>query len=208
MDELYLVRHGETQGESAVRLYGRTDIALSGAGREQMRRVGSALKGVAFDAVYASPMQRSLESAQIVMLGRTPQPQCREEFREIDFGEWEGWRLKDAEQRAPEIFQEWKTAGVEFQFPGGDRKREFFERVAAAAADIFNAAGGRALAVLHKGVIKGTLAGLLARPVEDFTHHRIELGSIHILRRAAGRWTLEAGNLTDHLGDSRIPESG
>ena len=39
MQELFLVRHGETTGQSSVRLYGATDVPLSDLGREQVRAV-------------------------------------------------------------------------------------------------------------------------------------------------------------------------
>lgn len=208
MTELYLVRHGETVGNSAVHLYGRTDIALSDSGREQMRCVGEALRDVAFGFVFASPLQRSIESAGIVMQGRTLQPVACDEFMEIDFGNWEGWSLAHAEERDPENYHAWKTTGAEFRFPGGEMKRDFFARSAEAAKRVFNKQEGRILAVLHKGIIKGAHAGLLGLPVDEFVHHRIELGSIHVLRRENGAWSLVESNQVDHLTGCRIPDSG
>lgn len=208
MNELYLVRHGETVGDSAIHLYGRTDIALSDTGRRQMRRTAGALRETAFDAVFASPLQRSLESARIVMQGREPQPQVRADFLEIDFGDWEGWSLAQAQERDPENFRAWKETGANFRFPGGEIKRAFFTRTADAALSILDNLPGRTLAVLHKGVIKGTLAGLLRSPVDDFVDHRIELGSIHVLHRGAGGWRLVETNRVEHLHDCRLPESG
>jgi broad specificity phosphatase PhoE len=208
MNELYLVRHGETVGDSAIHLYGRTDIALSDTGRRQMRRTADALRETVFDAVFASPLQRSLESARIVMQGREPQPQVRTEFLEIDFGDWEGWSLAQAQERDPGNYRAWKETGADFRFPGGEVKRAFFSRTAHAALNILDNLSGRSLAVLHKGVIKGTLAGLLRRPVDDFVNHRIELGSIHVLEREAGAWRLVDTNRVAHLHDCRLPESG
>jgi broad specificity phosphatase PhoE len=207
MRELYIVRHGETEGESSVRLYGRTDVGLSAAGRGQMRRTGAALAGVAFDAVIVSPLRRSRDSAAVILDGRGPAPRIEPEFTEIDFGAWEGWTLAEAEARDPENFAARITRGVDFAFPGGESKRAFFARTAGAAARIFNPLPGRTLAVLHKGVIKGALAGLLGRPIETFNTHCIELGSIHILR-GDDAWQLAADNDTQHLGDTRIPSSG
>lgn len=207
MRELYIVRHGETEGESSVRLYGRTDVGLSEAGREQMRRTGAALAHVTFDTVIVSPLRRSRDSAAIILGGRGPEPRIEPEFTEIDFGTWEGWTLAEAEARDPENFAARIADGADFAFPGGDSKREFFTRTARAAARIFNPLPGRTLAVLHKGVIKGALAGLLGRPVETFDAHRIELGGIHILR-GDGAWQLDAANDTAHLGGARMPGSG
>ena len=204
---LYLVRHGETVGDSSVRLYGRTDIELSDLGREQMRRAGAVLRLMTFQTVIVSPLQRSRESADILLAGRGPAPRVTQEFREIDFGAWEGLSFAEIAERYPENHAAWKTMGVDFAFPGAETKKSFFERVAAAALRIFPEAQSPALAVLHKGVIKGILAGLLGRPVMSLADHPIELGGIHMLRREAGGWTLAQTNETAHLGDCRLPES-
>jgi broad specificity phosphatase PhoE len=194
-------------GDSSVRLYGRTDIALSDLGREQMRRAGAALRRVAFQTAIVSPLQRSRESADILLDGRGPALRVTPEFREIDFGAWEGWTFAEVAERDPENHASWKTMGVDFAFPGAETKKSFFERIAAAAVRIFPEAQSPALAVLHKGVIKGILAGLLGRPVAALADHPIELGGIHLLRRDAGGWTLVQSNEIAHLGDCRLPDS-
>ncbi len=64
--ELILVRHGETVGDSALRLYGSTDVELSDLGRSQMRRVKAVLAGLVVDRMWVSPLSRSAESGEIV----------------------------------------------------------------------------------------------------------------------------------------------
>ena len=77
MDELILVRHGETTGNSAVRLYGRTDIALSDLGRRQMSRVREALDSEAFDTVITSPLRRGLIGLHLYRRKIHPATPCR-----------------------------------------------------------------------------------------------------------------------------------
>ena len=63
-----LVRHGETEGESSIRYHGRTDVALSELGRDQMRRVRRAIEtshgGANFARVFSSPLVRASEGAR------------------------------------------------------------------------------------------------------------------------------------------------
>lgn len=207
MSELILVRHGETVGESAVRLYGSTDIEMSDWGRRQMAASHEALAGLNFAYAASSPLSRSMEAAQIVIGKRKTVKNIIEGFREIDFGRWEGWSLAEAAEKDPENYRKWQSSGVEFRFPGGDMKKEFFQRTAEAAKEILGKAPRPALAVLHKGVIKGILAGLLERPVADFVEHKIELGSIHRLSRSKAGWEIISSNETGHLGEFRIPSS-
>lgn len=208
MSDIYIVRHGETSGESSVRLYGKTNIGLSDSGREQMRLAGNHLEHIPFKQVFVSPLSRSQESARIMLSGRGPEPEVVAGFREISFGDWEGWTLDEAAERDPENYMEWKKGSVDFQFPGGDRKSEFFLKKAAAANETFSDCQLPALAVLHKGVIKGVLSALLNLSLDEVSPMHIELGSIHHLQRNENSsWTLIATNETSHLGDTRIPSS-
>ena len=63
---IVMVRHGETEGESSIRFFGRTDVPLSALGREQARRLAGLVQHVGFSAVVHSPLARARESAEIV----------------------------------------------------------------------------------------------------------------------------------------------
>jgi broad specificity phosphatase PhoE len=188
MGEIVLVRHGETEGESSIRLYGSTDVALSAVGREQMRRVGRVLGGETFDRVVTSPLGRSREGAEIVLGGRGPGPRVVGAFAEIDFGDWEGWTLEEARSRDPEAFSRYEEQGAAFRFPGGEDRAGFHARVAAAVPEVFSDTSEYVLGVLHKGVIKIILAELLGLSFSEYSGLPVELGSIHRVRFACGRW--------------------
>jgi len=207
MADLILVRHGETQGESSIRLYGSTDIELSETGREQMKRAGETLSGIDFRSVASSPLKRSREGAAIVSARSGVEPVAFDGLREIGFGLWEGWSLAEAEARDPVAYNLWKTTGTDFTFPGGESKKGFFRRVAVAAAEIFPRLQTPALAVLHKGVIKGVLAGLAGTDPVDYANSPVELGSIFRLNKCNGKWIVVSSNETDHLRELRIPGS-
>ena len=203
MSDLILLRHGETTGQSSIRFYGSTDIPLSDFGVVQMQRASSVLRDCCFKTVIASPLRRSMDSARIVLDGRNETITVVEDFREIDFGEWEGMTKQEIFDRDPVRYREWQESGCFAGFPGGDTRGEFFNRVRRAALEVFGRAGTPALAVLHKGVIRGILAALLDVTVEELAPHPIELGSIHRLERSADCWNLTVRNETGHLGEYR-----
>ena len=205
--ELVLVRHGETAGESSIRYYGATDIPLSDLGRRQMMSAGNALRGIAFRAVVTSPLRRSREGASLVLDGYETADVVVEAFREIDFGDWEGLTADEIAERHPELYHEWRVHGRLDGFPGGETRKKFYTRIAKAADDVFSDMGLPVLAVLHKGVIRGILSHLLDVPPGNLADQRIELGSIHRLRRSATGWELVAENETAHLGELRIEHS-
>ncbi|MBX3024603.1 histidine phosphatase family protein [bacterium] len=198
---LVLVRHGETTGQSSVRYYGATDVPLSALGEAQMRRAGAALAGEAFDAVYASRLQRARRGAALIA-GAAHAPRPVAAFDEVSFGDWEGWTREEIARRAPAAFARWQADPERFVYPGGECRQAFHRRVAAGlAALLADPPGARLLLVAHRGVIAVALSELLgldaaARRVLD-----IGLGSIHVLVRDGAGWRAERLNALDHLAD-------
>ena len=83
---IVMIRHGETVGNSRLRMHGANDLNLSEEGRAQMRAAARRLKQEVFDLVAASPMRRSWQSAALVAAGAPVQ--LVPEFREIEPGHW------------------------------------------------------------------------------------------------------------------------
>ena len=83
--KVILVRHGETDWNKEYRLQGRTQILLNERGREQARQTAAGLKrqGIVFDAVYASPLLRAVETAEI--LSGFPRERIKTDERIIEF---------------------------------------------------------------------------------------------------------------------------
>jgi broad specificity phosphatase PhoE len=193
MAELLLVRHGETVGQSSIRLYGSTDVALSDEGELQMATTGRALAGLRFDRVLTSPLCRARRSAE-VLLDSMPHPaiaiETIEAFREVDFGRWEGLTWEEVRERDREEHQRFSSLGLEFCYPQGESRRSFWTRVQAEVPNIEQAfAGGceRMLVVVHKGVIKALAARLLGLPtIVDGLE--LPLGSVHRFTQERDAW--------------------
>ncbi len=192
--ELLLVRHGETVGQSSIRLYGATDVALSAEGEAQMAASARALAGQRFDRVLTSPLIRARRSAE-VLLEQVEHPaiaiEAVEAFREVDFGRWEGWTWAEVRERDPDEHRRWSELGASFRYPEGELRQGFVERVQAGVPVIEQAfAQGceRVLVVVHKGVIKAIAAQLLGRPVV-VDEVELALGSVHrFVRTPGGAW--------------------
>jgi broad specificity phosphatase PhoE len=193
MAELLLVRHGETVGQSSIRLYGATDVALSDEGELQMAVAGRSLAGLRFDRVLTSPLCRARRSAE-VLLEHVAHPtiaiEAIEAFREIDFGRWEGWTWDEVRERDADEHRRWSSEGLGFRFPEGESRQAFLTRVQAEVPRIEQAfADGceRMLVVVHKGVIKAIAARLLddRGPAEEV---ELALASVHRFIREASGW--------------------
>ena len=205
-ETLYLVRHGETTGESRIRLNGATDVALSAHGRAQMEAVRTHLSTLDVDYAVASPLIRSHESAQIIRGPKHYDIHIVEGFREIDFGAWETWTFAEVAERDPEGYARYQHATGDFQFPDGDSRNSFRARISDAALKTLDNATGTMVAALHKGVIKVVTAALLRAPADDYAHQPCDLGSITRLERHDGRWRLVEANQVHHLGDLHLSD--
>jgi len=181
---LQLVRHGETDGASSVRMIGSTDADLSEEGRAQMRRVAAGVNRDVIELVVASPLKRSWRSAWIVG-GGTP-VRLDADLREIHFGRWEGLTHEEIRARDPVLYQDWRKRTPGFEFPGGEPREEFRARVARALERLRGDGATAALLVVHKGVIRAIVLELLGEPLPDDEPALGEL--VELTRNPDGSW--------------------
>ena len=176
---LLLVRHGETEGNSSVRYHGRNDVPLSTAGRLQMERVAASLRDRAIDVWAASPLQRSWLGAHIVSDGAPVRIEA--DFREVDFGDWEGLTAQEIRSRDAAAFEQWQASPLSFDYPGGESRADFAKRVGSGTQRLLAAAGWTAGAVLHKGVIREIVRELTG---DELERPQPELGVIVFVTRS------------------------
>ena len=207
MQELVLVRHGETDGEAPWAFHGSSDLVLSALGESQMRRVANALCDESFDLVLASSLRCAQRSAVIVTEGRDSDVQVEERFREVDFGEWEGCSIDEIQQSHARDYEGWRAGELDFSFPGGESLADFRARVQEGTRALIERSEERVLAVLPEGVIQGIVAVLLEVPAAYNGRGPIEHGSVHRLEIYRGRWRIKSVNEVHHLGEHRARTS-
>jgi len=189
------VRHGETAGISSIRFYGITDVPLNEEGREQMKFASEFLRNETFDRVFTSNLNRTIEGAKIILGDRNIEIEEIQEFNEINFGRWEGLTLEEIKERDEELFTEWRKALWNFNYPEGDNREEFLNKVKSGIFRVLNKVqSGCVLFVLHKGIIRTILEHLTG--LEDM---KAPLGSIHELVKTNGKWHIEKLDYTEHL---------
>ncbi len=152
MTWIALIRHGRTAWNEAHRLQGRADPPLSPAGRELVRRWRVPAEFAAFGWL-SSPLCRAVETARL--LGGEPDSEPR--LIEMDWGEWQGRRLDELRADPDTGIAANEARGLDFRPPGGESYRMVQDRLRGFLADCA-ARGAPAIAVSHKGVIRGLYA--------------------------------------------------
>ena len=99
MAKILLVRHGETEKNSAQRYWGKTDVNLGPVGLRQAEQLRDRLATEKIDFVYSSEMRRAVLTARtIASMHCLPEMHCSE-LREIDFGQIEGLDFKEVQEQ-------------------------------------------------------------------------------------------------------------
>lgn len=199
LSRLILVRHGETAGQSSIRYYGATDVPLSALGREQARAARLAIPGTTFESVWSSSLSRAWESAQIIATGHPIRVES--DFREIDFGRWEGLTREEIEVADPDLHAAWQRSPPGFEFPEGETRAAFRDRVEAGLGRLRVSGVRSALVVAHKGVVR-TLLELVSG--QTLGRDAPNLGGvIHVYRDLDGIW--RTGRLGSDASCSESP---
>uniref|UniRef100_A0A7C2J0R4 Alpha-ribazole phosphatase n=1 Tax=Ammonifex degensii TaxID=42838 RepID=A0A7C2J0R4_9THEO len=179
---LYLVRHGETIWNHALRYQGHADVPLSDRGVKQAEALARRLKDERFAAFYASDLVRALETARIIARphGGTVIPVPA--LKEINFGAWEGLTRDEIKARFPEVSQQWWTVPYETRLPGGETLREVADRAVAALLEIAaRHEGEQVLVVSHGGTIRAAIGSLLRMDLNQYWRLRQDNTALNIV---------------------------
>ena len=201
---ILFVRHGQTPTTGSV-LPGRAPgLHLSPEGAEQARRVAERVARLdRVKAVYASPMERTVETATPIARACKLRVRGSPGLVECDFGRWTGRKLQNLRRR-----KEWTTVQRHpsgFRFPGGESFAEMQARALDAVAAITaRHSGETVVAVSHADVIKAVAAAAAGTPLDLFQRIVISPCSITaIAYHAAGPMLLTMNNTGEDLGSLR-----
>jgi len=195
-----LVRHGQTPTTGAS-LPGRAPgLHLAETGRAQAQaaaaRIGT-LPAVA--AVYASPLERTRETAAPIAKAFGHKVQVARGLLECDFGDWTGRALKDLF-----ALPEWSTVQrypSGFRFPNGESFTEMQQRITATiAALVARHPGETIVAVSHADPIKAAIAHAMGTHLDLFQRIVVSPCSVSaVAYGASGPVVLTVNSIGDDL---------
>ncbi len=194
------VRHGRTPTTGA-RLPGRAPgLHLSDGGRAQADAVAAtiAARDGQVAAVYASPMERTRETAAPIAKALGLRVRTATGLNECDFGRWTGRRLKDLMK-----LKAWATVQRQpsaFRFPGGESFAEMQARITGQVAELVARHPGETIVcVSHADPIKAALAQAVGTPLDLFQRLVVGPCSISAVLHAPERPVVLTVNSTGEL---------
>jgi probable phosphomutase (TIGR03848 family) len=196
MPTLLLIRHGENDFLKKNKLPGRLPgIHLNKRGHDQAAELALTLGKLPIKAIYASPMERAIETAEPLARSLGLGIQLRPDLADTDVGEWQGrsWKVL-GRTRLWKVIQQTPS---QFQFPGG----ETFIQAQARTVQVLDAIAGLhpmddlIAVVFHADPIKLAVAYYLGLPLDNFQRLTAHTGSVTVLKMDGSMVKLLALNL-------------
>lgn len=207
MTEILLIRHAINDWVSTGKLAGWTPgVHLNPDGRKQAAALGERLASTKLAAIYASPLERTMETAEAIASHHTElSVQPTEGIGEVRYGTWQGEKLARLRREAMwSVVQHYPSR---VQFPAGETIRQAQAR----AVDTVEAlarthAKQRIVLVSHSDVIKLIVAHYLGAHIDMFQRIEISPASLTILHLGSSRPTIACMNDTSFLPHIPRPE--
>jgi probable phosphomutase (TIGR03848 family) len=194
------IRHGETDYNKKMLFPGRIpDVHLNKKGRQQAQAVADRLAKVPIKAIYASPLDRAMETAKLLgdVLKLEIIPMAG--LLETDCGEWQGQSVKKLSRQ--KIWQSVQRHPSLFTFPGGESISECQHRMVQAIESLrsIHAPEDLVACFSHADPIKQAISYYLGLPLDNFQRLAIDAASISVVHISENGTRLIMLNYTPSL---------
>lgn len=228
--DIYVVRHGLSEGNAQAIFQGWIDFPLAEEGRKQAEHLGKFFHqcDLKFDRIIASSMIRAQETARIIadQLENSPVIESENEFKEICVGDLEGVSLSDVELKFPDYYNRPPSGWFDFKEFGGESWEMLTARVDSAMPEYLDESklldSGKMLIVVHGASMRAILRNILKNDdrmmfirIQNCTHFKVSfmMSREHLRRYIAYFMPLTSVivdgkpycNLTDDSGSHPAP---
>lgn len=200
MGTLLLIRHGRTDANAKGVLAGRTPgVTLDEVGISATKELASRLETVDIARVIASPLERTLETAEI-LFGKQMDVATEDRLLECDYGDWQGAKL--SELAVHELWPVVQQRPDEMIFPNGESMNDMSGRACQAVrewdARLTAEHGDKVVwaAVSHGDIIKAICADAMGLPLRKFQSLLIEPASVSVIHYS------DSGSAVSKLNDT------
>lgn len=181
MTVFHLLRHGEHNVQGKICAGRMPGVVLSERGRAEADTAARRLAGLEIAAIYASPLERTRETAEIVGRRLSLPVTILDDLAELDFGEWTG-KTFDEVRKDPR-WPVWATHRSLSCIPGGETMREVQRRVVEAIMEMREQHPSEAVVVVsHGDVIRAALVFALGMPLDFYGRIEVATASLSTMR--------------------------
>jgi broad specificity phosphatase PhoE len=203
IEQLILVRHGETVLNAAGIAQGWNDSALSELGMKQAHALAQRLAPIGITAIYSSPLGRALATAEVIARALTLPVVTLDDLREMGYGRWEGMRFLEVREQYAGDYAKW-IDDPDYPCPGGESHHDVLLRMERALMQVEAGSGGprqRVAVVTHGTAIRVGATALLGAPLSTARHLAQDNASLNLFVRRGDRFVLKVWNDTTHFAE-------
>ena len=178
---LLLIRHGMTDVVNKQLSGWTAGIQLNAQGREEVESLGNQLKNVQLAAIYCSPLERTVETAEAIAAPHGLKVVASEGVGEIRYGDWTGLWGKDVEHDP--VWHRWNAHRGESRCPNGESMIELQARMVGNLLDIASRHADQTVAVVsHGDPIRSAVAHFLGVSLAMVLRIEIDPASVSAVR--------------------------
>ncbi len=177
--KIYLVRHGKTDWNVENRIMGSNDIPLNETGIQEITKAAHFLKGKGIKKIFSSPVNRCVESAQIIANTLRCDIETDNGLRETEFGDWVGKIYDDLKKEVD--FRAYYEFPYDKVIPNGESFSEFYDRVIDSFIKISEENTQDLIIATHADPIKTIILHTLKCPLTSAHLFKIDNASVSLI---------------------------
>ncbi len=205
MSQIILVRHGETAWNVGEVFRGQIDVELNEMGFKQAELLAAHLSNMKIDAIYSSPLQRALKTAEAVAIRKKLEVNISPGLIDLNFGVWQGLPHQEAKDKYKELYAEWVAHPERVRIPEGESLDDVRARAMAVVAEAIGKYNNTVVLVSHRVVNKVLVCALLGLDNSRFWNIRQDTCALTSFACEDGRFILTKHNDTSYL--ETIPQA-
>lgn len=175
---LYMIRHGKTPANIDNKFAGRTEEPLSKQGRDQVTRLIPELASLNLEAIYAGPLLRTLQTAEIISNNDIPIHRAVG-LVDIDLPHWDGLTKDEIRANFGDEYPTWLATPDLFHVDGCEDLHQVQKRAVAQVDEIVrNHKSGTILLVTHLIVARCLILHKNKQPISMFREIKVDNGEV------------------------------
>jgi probable phosphomutase (TIGR03848 family) len=174
-----LVRHGDTDAVGKYLAGWKTGCHLNENGRRQVRNLAERLSRFPIRAIYTSPLERTIETAEAIATPHELVARIKEGLGEFRFGKWEGMSFEQL-QGDPEWLR-FNTSRSSVRAPGGESMIKTQTRMVSAIEEVRVDHNGETIAIVsHCDPLRSLIASYLGASLDSMFRFEISPASVSV----------------------------